>query len=520
MILWFLALVLALCQSPDLAERQVAWLEEQVHFLLSSREKSQFLALDSDGARDRFIEAFWKKRDPNPATAGNVARDQHLALLAEADRLFTLIDSRRGRHTERGRVYQLLGPPGTRERFAGAGQLQPLELWHYSGVTEPFLAESFYLIFYRQGGFADYRLWSRTADGPRALIRTSDPGRFILDDHLAYRMLRDIDLELGAAAERLVPGEAEDLPAFAGESLLIHLKNYANLAERTFRDNELVTSDVSFERLDVSPLTVTLHDAHGIPQLHYALEVPSRQLEWKVEGAKQRTSFQLTCSIRDAQGRETDFIEDVLDLEAPSEAELSRVPISFQGRLILTPGHHTLEIALRNTTGHGMATLSLPVEIPHPDDSGASQILLARSLNDITTSAAESVEPRPFQLHRQVVGPSPDRVFPPQEIFAFVQLWGLEEEASLHWSLSDGDHRIWQADSRIDPEPSGVATVMQAIPLDNLPDGGYTLALRFPGGKRRAKLRVDPHQEIPAVWVIAREAFTSGAVDRGKPSNK
>ena len=116
-------------QTLPLAERHRSFLEDEAHFLLSADERTRFEVLESEEARDRFVQVFWQYRD----------RADHAERLRSCERWF----GPRGRWSERGRVYQLLGPPTYREDFARAGQLWPTELWHYTGVETSFLPDSF-----------------------------------------------------------------------------------------------------------------------------------------------------------------------------------------------------------------------------------------------------------------------------------------------------------------------------------------------------------------------------------------
>lgn len=499
-------LLVSLAQASTLSQEHRLWLEEEVHFIISSKEKEQFLAIESIPTCDRFIVSFWQRRDPTPSTLANEAREEHQSRLDDSDRLFTLTASRRGRFTDRGRVYQLLGPPLSREDFTRAGhRLYPLELWHYTGVTEPFLPGSFHLIFFRQGGFGDYRLWSPTADGPGALLRTNEPGRFLFQGGQAVRALKDIDLELAAAVERLVPGESEDLPAFQAESLLTSLTSYADALER-YRDLEnRVTAEASLYPLNISPMAIALLDASGIPKVHYALEIPPGDVAWESDGTKRRTSFNLYCSIQDLDGREVDFIEDVIHLEAGPTATPA---LSLQGRLVLIPGRYTFLMTLRNPQGNKATAFTLPVRVPETDRPNVGDILLAHSSLEFQNQ--EIAETFPFQIGNHVLSPGPDHRFPPNEIHALAQVWGLNQGASLVWSLRHGDGVIWRSE-HIDLPPSrGAETIEQVVPLANLPSGTYTLELTYPGGKKATELEVDDTMKRPAVRVLAREGLPPG----------
>ncbi|MCK7489500.1 MAG: GWxTD domain-containing protein [Anaerotruncus sp.] len=50
----------------DLTPRYRDWLQEEVVYIISPKEKAVFLQLSNDREREMFIEAFWKARDSGP----------------------------------------------------------------------------------------------------------------------------------------------------------------------------------------------------------------------------------------------------------------------------------------------------------------------------------------------------------------------------------------------------------------------------------------------------------------------
>jgi GWxTD domain-containing protein len=104
-----------------------------VRYIISGKERKTFLSLPAS-ERPRFIEEFWEKRDPNPATEENEFKVRYLKRIEEAKHLFTE-GGTSGWLTDRGRVYVLLGPPEQRETYPRGvsiyGGAVPLEIWHY-----------------------------------------------------------------------------------------------------------------------------------------------------------------------------------------------------------------------------------------------------------------------------------------------------------------------------------------------------------------------------------------------------
>lgn len=102
-------------------------------------KKKQFNSLTTDQERNEFIENFWKKRDPDPATEENEFKDEYYKRIEEANHLFKG-DSSPGWLTDRGRIYIMLGPPDMRRFRPGeinsggsmkTGYELPHEIWYY-----------------------------------------------------------------------------------------------------------------------------------------------------------------------------------------------------------------------------------------------------------------------------------------------------------------------------------------------------------------------------------------------------
>jgi GWxTD domain-containing protein len=97
--------------SPEskLPEIYKKWLEEDVRWIISDKERADFKQLSSDKQRDDFVIAFWERRNPTPAAQHNQFKEQHYQRLAYANTHFA--ESAPGWKTDRGRIYILFGPP-------------------------------------------------------------------------------------------------------------------------------------------------------------------------------------------------------------------------------------------------------------------------------------------------------------------------------------------------------------------------------------------------------------------------
>ena len=122
---------------------------EDVEPIMLSVELDTFLSLQTDPQRDAFVDDFWRRRDP---AQGTTFREMYYRRLDAAKQQFQRIT------TDRARMYLLHGPPAAITRTECQRLLTPLEIWKYESV--PGLGQGIWLLFYKQRGGADYRLWN------------------------------------------------------------------------------------------------------------------------------------------------------------------------------------------------------------------------------------------------------------------------------------------------------------------------------------------------------------------------
>ncbi len=121
------------------------WAEGPVRWLLLPAERRSLSQVSSPAEALRFVETFWARRDPDPATEINPFRERFYRRVEAADLLY-LENGVRGSLTDRGRALILLGSP-TGLRVTSTEALKwdpsggaadnvkvsylPLEIWTY-----------------------------------------------------------------------------------------------------------------------------------------------------------------------------------------------------------------------------------------------------------------------------------------------------------------------------------------------------------------------------------------------------
>jgi GWxTD domain-containing protein len=173
-------------------------IEDSVHFLLDADGEEAFAALHP-GEQERYLDDFWKRRDPTPETARNEALETFLARVDYANRTYSHVGLGKGMFSDMGRVYIRYGQPSevthqvipagddgldrvvqelsaTEQRPIGGlgsaglgGDMRPYEVWIYEGeipvppdadpaVTPRVRRQRLVFLFVDQQGFGQYTL--------------------------------------------------------------------------------------------------------------------------------------------------------------------------------------------------------------------------------------------------------------------------------------------------------------------------------------------------------------------------
>jgi GWxTD domain-containing protein len=108
----------------------------------------------------RFLEDFWRSRDPDPSTALNEFQREHLRRWNFTNQQFSRFRNDDGWKTDRGRVYIIWGPPDDIERHPADISNVAWERWHYYS-----LEGGIEFIFADLSGFENYVQVHSTAKG-------------------------------------------------------------------------------------------------------------------------------------------------------------------------------------------------------------------------------------------------------------------------------------------------------------------------------------------------------------------
>jgi TonB family protein len=197
------------------------WLNEDVAYIITPKERSEFLKLKTNRDRDRFINQFWARRNPNPGSAVNKFKVEHYRRIAYANEHFA--SAKPGWQTDRGRMYIVYGPPDEIDSHP-ASKLHAYEQWMYRHVEGH--GDNWVLTFTDRTGKGDYQLAPASANKKPAKSLVPESGKngysfpaclyCPAPQYSAQALERKVQGHLTLTAVITADGRAEDIEAKKG----------------------------------------------------------------------------------------------------------------------------------------------------------------------------------------------------------------------------------------------------------------------------------------------------------------
>ncbi len=476
-----------LCSSTlqagaDLPPRYQQWLEEEVVYIITRTEKDVFLKLSSDKERDLFIEAFWKHRDPNPATPENEFKTEHFRRINYANHFFGRQGPRPGWRTDRGRIYIILGEPNDIQRFEGKTQTYPAEVWFYQDKTNLGLPPGFHIVFFQEGGIGESKLYSPAADGPQALLTGQD---FDSADYMAaYTKLRELEPSLADVSLSLVPGEesaAIGRPSLASDLLIQRVETTPErqveekYARKFLEYKDIVEVEYTANYMDSESLVKVIKDPSGLYFVHFAIE-PARLSVGQFE-KKYYTTLKLNGSVTTPEGKPVYQFERTISIDLDEEklAGASRQPLNIHDMFPLVPGKYRLSLLLKNEVSKEFSSLEQTIGIP-AEDARVQMTSLILGYK-VTKPEGNPATLKPFRFGAFQVYCQPNRVFLSKDSLSLAfQIHGLPAEArgkaELRFMFLKNDQEF-RSFTRKAAEYSGLPDVLEGVALGDFPPAHY-----------------------------------------------
>jgi len=470
--------------SPD----HKNWLEN-VTPIITRAERQVFLQLKTDRERDKFIQLFWKKRDPLPDTSKNEFYQEYMERLRFADLYFGHGSPKRGSQTERGYFYLLLGPPLERNIFATHSELWPLELWYYKGEQQYGLPSYFYLIFYQDRGIGEYRLYYPGMEGPEKLLIPSLTGR-TLSRSKAYQAMKKISGALASASLSYLPGDTTfGDSSFSSNTIIASVRSFA---EKKFTDSyardflyykDYIETEYTHDFID-SNSSVKVFKNGGQSYIHWTLE--PKKINFAHYQDKYYSAFQLIVRIEDEEGNLVLEKDEEIPLEiSPEEYKKhERQLFAFQDILPIIPGKFKVFFLLKSKTARDFTSFQTEVLVPQEKNRSLSNLILYHSKEALGQNQRQKIKAFAFDGFQYVVN-AQNNFLPQKEIGIYCQAYNLEkkDKMTLHLQIFPMNtetpvlsHEIPLREASA-PDGPGIDTGL--LPLADLKPGYYLAQASF-----------------------------------------
>jgi GWxTD domain-containing protein len=348
------------------------WLDEEVVWIISQKEKESFRRLKSDSEREEFVRTFWERRDPTPNTPYNEFKEEHYRRYQHALKSFQ--EGTAGWKTDRGRIYIIHGAPD-REYFHvsdsrlkfdskadNRSRIPNTIVWSYrQNPNGKYYRGELNLIFQPSAGLSRQSFTlgeSKTAqDKAEQMNRQFGPAtdQTWLESDVRYRLIvagpPAIVNPRGAEVPTAGLGEAtrylEDLFRSPGDVLEENLERSAERDKAKEQLRQAVVANVSFGALPLSLSTSSFLRPDGKYRLQVELNLSRAELQALIE-AEPSPRVDFYCALLDAEGRVVDEFIDSIEVDRSTSKVGAADGVRYMNAFTTVPGRFRLKAAMRN----------------------------------------------------------------------------------------------------------------------------------------------------------------------------
>lgn len=503
----------------DLPEAYRRWIQEEVVYIISPKERDVFLQLENDRERESFIKAFWRQRDPTPDTEKNEFREEHYRRIAYVNQWFGRDTSTAGWRTDQGRVYITLGEPKEIQRFENVAEIRPVIIWFFDGLGDRGLPSQFNIVFFKPEGKLEYQIYSPVKDGPQRLLRFYEGDA--TEVQTAYYQLIGIEPSVAAVSLTLIPGDTSfaGAPSVATEIMLSqnlpasgYMKVKDDYAEKLLRYKDIIEVDYTSNIIDNESLLGVFLDAGGQAFVHLALE-PSR-LNFEAGAQGFHTEMEIEGRIYDAANPARtvyQFSRTVpLDVNQAQLAAIRNKLFSYQDLFPLIPGRFKMSLLWKNRVSREFTSFEATIVVPGKDEFALLQPVLA---NKADKSSPHRGATKAFLLNGIQLVPSPRNDFQQSDTLSvFSQMANppadVREGGSVEYAvLRDG--QVFKSFVRSVADYPDRAGFYEEIPLADYPPANYQLRITVRDSAGRGRLTGQANFYITPMLSLVRPFVVS-----------
>ena len=387
-------------QEEKLKSVYKRWVNEDVLWIITDEERKTFNSLKTDDERERFIESFCLRRDPDPDTDVNEYREEYYQRIAYANEHFT--SGIPGWKTDRGRIYIMFGPPHEKESHPSGGSYDrpiwegggststyPFEIWWYRYIEG--VGSDVEIEFVDPTGSGEYRI-ARNPNEKDALLYTPNAGLTLAEelglsskaDRIAGGMFGPSSgsNQLFGTRAKDQPFEKLDLLARLQKPPKVKFNDLAALASES--DLPKPSFDVLAAGLNINLLRVT----ENAVLTSFTVQLENQDLVYKDIGGLPQAAINIYAKITNVAGRRAGQFEDVVTSSYTPEAlELGMQQRSaYEKNVVLPPGNYKIDLVVRDVNSGKTGVIKQGFVVPRYEEGklSTSTMILASEIKPMT----------------------------------------------------------------------------------------------------------------------------------------
>ena len=477
----------------ELSSSDQDWLEKDVPDIITPDERRAFLELSTNEEREQFMEIFWDKRNPDPESPINSAKEEHCRRLAYTDDHFS--SGVPGRKTDRGRIYLIWGQPEeieshpmggayqrSMEQGGGESEAYAWEKWRYRHLEG--IGENIEIEFVDPSGSGEYHLAydpcekDALAHVPGAGLSLSEMlGRASKADRFTNTNGTTCPMPLGGTSARSDEFEMQE------RNFLVQRppQHFRELEERVL--SHIVANQLPFQyRADFLRATT------NTVLVPISVQLRNRDLSFQNKQGLYSAVLDLYARITDPGGRVIQTFEEVISRDFPESLFQASLELSsiYQKSVPLRSGLYRLDLVIKDTRNGNIGTLGTALRVPRFEQEklDASSLILADQIEPV--SAAQMALGQ-FVLGAYKVRPRLSQEFSASDkLGIYLQLYNLKVDEATHKTKVSVAYRItqakdqkevWRAVETTDHLHQGgeQLTIEHFIPVNTLAPARYTI---------------------------------------------
>src|ERR1044072_1509140 len=479
--------------KPELKKAYKDWLDKDVTYIITDEERKAFKKLATDDERERFIEEFWRRRDPDPDTDENEFKEEDYERIAYPNEHFA--SGIPGWKTDRGRIWIMYGKPDERETHPSGGTYDrpsyegggstttyPFEIWFYRYLAG--VGSGVEIEFVDPTGSGEYRI-ARNPNEKDAMLMVPGAG-LTLSEQLGLTSKADRVAGIGGVGNQNYQRE-QDSP-FSRLQLLADLNRPPQV-----KFNDLATA-VNTGVVEENPLNFDLRidffrqsDERVITA--FTIQAENKDLVFSDSGGLQQARMNIFARITSVAGRRVGIFQDPVITTATAE-ELSEArdrKSAYQKAVPLAPGTYKVDVIVRDVTSGATGLKQLGFTVPKYDQEtlSTSTMILAAKLESLTDQPAVGQ----FVIGTTKVIPNVSGIYKRgQPVGVYLQIYSagidqttLRPSVDVEYALlKDGKEVGKQSEDWRGLSDSGQRlTLARLIDTRNLGPGEYEVAIRI-----------------------------------------